>query len=209
MKKSIIISIPLAIVLWYIMFVLKPFNFWLMMSFSTLLLSAITLKSGDLTLKELKPNGRDWMLGIVSAAALYGIFFVGNELLIWVEKTFPALLPDRSQNLAGIYANRGSLSPLLVAGLLCFPIGFGEEFFWRGFVQRYFGRTGKRWTAFAITTAFYTAVHLSTGNPVLLLAALVCGLFWGGLYAWTDRLPAMIISHMLWDPFIFIVLPIQ
>ncbi len=209
MKQSVIISIVLAMVLWYIMFVVKPFNFWLMMSFSTLLLSAITVWSGGLTAKELRPQARDWLWGVLSAAALYGIFFIGNELLIWVERLFPDLLPNRSQNLAGIYANRGSLSPLLVAVLLFFPIGFGEEFFWRGFIQRYLGRHGKSWSAFLITTALYTAVHLSTGNTVLLLAALVCGLFWGGLYAWTGRLPAVLISHMLWDPFIFIVLPIQ
>jgi uncharacterized protein len=209
MKKAVIISILLAMVLWYIMFVLRPLNFWLMMSFSTLLLSAIAVVAGDLTGKDLMPNGRDWLMGIASAVVLYGIFFIGNELLIWVEKVIPAWLPNRSQKLAGIYANRSSLSPLLVGALLFFPIGFGEEFFWRGFVQRYFSRTGKRWVAFAITTALYTAVHVSTGNTVLLLAALVCGLFWGGLYAWTGRLPALLISHMLWDPFIFIMFPIQ
>ena len=37
-----ILYILLAAVLWFVMFVLKPFNFWAMMVFSTSLLSVIS-----------------------------------------------------------------------------------------------------------------------------------------------------------------------
>ncbi|MBS1238114.1 MAG: hypothetical protein H6R37_1358, partial [Deltaproteobacteria bacterium] len=39
-------SIGLAFVLWAVMFVLRPFNFWVMLTFSTSLLSAIAFVLG-------------------------------------------------------------------------------------------------------------------------------------------------------------------
>ena len=209
MKKCVWLSLSLAFVLWYIMFVLRPLNFWLMMSSSTTLLSGITLVYGSLKKSDLLPTWKDAAIGIASAAALYGVFFLGNQVLWLTEKWFPILMAGRSQNLSDIYANRGSLAPGVVAAVLFFPIGFGEEFFWRGFVQKQFSEKGSTIKAFLMTTALYAAVHLSTGNPVLLLAALACGVFWGGLYALTGRLPAVLISHMIWDPLIFILFPIQ
>ncbi len=209
MKKCLPLSLGLALVLWYLVFVVQPFNFWLMMSFNTLLLSGITLACGSLKKADLRPTGRDVLIGIGSALALYFVFFIGNEVLVLVEKSLPGLEIDRSRNIGSIYANRAGLSPALVAGLLFFPIGFGEELFWRGFIQKYFQGRNSRWAALAITTALYVAVHLCTANPVLLLAALVCGVFWGGLYSMTGRLPAVLLSHMIWDPLIFVLFPIQ
>jgi len=209
MKRCVWISLGIAGVLWFMVFVVRPLNFWLMMSVSTLVLSAITLLCGSLKKADLWPTGKDLILGIGSAAALYGIFYLGNAFLSILEGWFPQLPIERGQNISDIYANLGSLSPGLVAGLLFFPIGFGEEFFWRGFIQKYFAAKHSSLKAFIWTTALYVAVHLVTANPVLLLAALVCGLFWGGLYSLTGRLQVVLISHMIWDPFIFILFPIR
>ena len=63
--------------------------------------------------------------------------------------------------------------------------------------------------AFVLTALLYTAIHVPTGNPVLILAALTCGLFWGGFYRATGRLVPVLVSHMLWDPFIFVIMPIK
>jgi hypothetical protein len=62
--------------------------------------------------------------------------------------------------------------------------------------------------AFVLTTACYTAVHLPSGNFMLIMAAMVCGIVWGGLY-WLmpNRLPAIIISHALWDAAAFVWFP--
>lgn len=49
---------------------------------------------------------------------------------------------------------------------------------------------------------------MTTGNPVLLLAALVCGLFWGLLYHFTKSLPLVVISHTAWDLLVFLVFPL-
>ncbi len=53
----------------------------------------------------------------------------------------------------------------------------------------------------------YTAVHLASGNIMLVLAAAVCGVFWGWLYL-RYRSPVLnIVSHTLWDLAVFVVFP--
>ncbi|MGE5840017.1 MAG: lysostaphin resistance A-like protein [Deltaproteobacteria bacterium] len=202
-------SIGLAFVLWGVMFVLRPFNFWFMLTFSTSLLSAVTFALGRPLLSGREFTAKNVFLGVSLAALLYALFYAGNQFLMIFSRIFPALLPDRAGNIASVYANLGGLSPALVGLLLFFPIGFGEEIFWRGFVQRRFGERGTATSAFVVTTLLYTAIHVPTGNPVLILAALTCGLFWGGFYWATGSLVPVLVSHMLWDPFIFVILPIK
>lgn len=199
----------LAFALWVIMFVMRPFNFWLMMSFSTSLLAAwsFALCRPMITRDEL--SLRNVVFGLLAAVLLYALFWVGNQALMILSGALPSLIPDRAGNIRAVYANRGGLSPLLVAMLLFFPIGFGEEVFWRGFVQRRLTASWGPWAAFLCTSLFYTAAHLPTLNPVLILAALTCGLFWGALYMVSGRLVPVLVSHMLWDPAIFVVWPMK
>lgn len=201
-------SIGIAFVLWFIMFVLHPFNFWLMMSFSTTLLSVISFILTKPLFEKTDFSGRNVALGVGSAAILYGIFFLGNELLIAFQDIFPELLGQRADNIQSVYSNRGDVPRFLVAVLLFFPIGFGEEVFWRGLIQKGFSIQFSPLRGLVLTTAIYTAVHIPTLNPVLILAAFTCGLFWGFLYMKTESLVLVTLSHMLWDPFIFVIRPI-
>jgi uncharacterized protein len=207
--QALFMSILLAFVLWFVMFIIRPFNFWLMMSISTSLLAAVSFAfCRPLILRE-ELSLKHILLGILAAALLYVVFWVGNQVLILVSGLLPALIPDRAGNIEAVYANRGALPRVLVGALLFFPIGFGEEIFWRGFVQ---ARFSKRWgasAAFALTTLLYAGVHVPTGNPVLILAALTCGMFWGGLYMAHGKLVPVIVSHMVWDPLIFVLFPIK
>jgi hypothetical protein len=208
-KKGLWASIGLAFVLWVVMFVLQPFNFWAMLTFTTSLLSAVAFVFGRPLLSGRELTAKNVFIGVVLAALLYAVFYLGNQFLLLVSRLFPSLLPDPEGNIASVYANLGGLPPSLVAFLLFFPIGFGEEIFWRGFVQRRFRESGTPTSAFILTTLLYVAIHVPTGNPVLILAALTCGLFWGGFYWATGRLVPVLVSHMLWDPFIFVIVPIN
>lgn len=207
---ALLFSIILAFVLWFVVFILRPFNFWLMMSVNTSLLAAISFAftRGPL----ISPKEFSWknvLLGLPAAVLLYLVFLVGNQVLLLFADLFPALIPDRAGNIEAVYANRGGLSPIVVGALLFFPIGFGEEIFWRGFVQ---ARLSQKWeplAAFALTTLLYTGVHVPTGNPVLILASFTCGVFWGGLYMASGKLVPVLVSHMVWDPLIFVILPIK
>jgi membrane protease YdiL (CAAX protease family) len=92
--------------------------------------------------------------------------------------------------------------------LLLFVIGPAEEIFWRGYVQQ---RLGKRFSvagSMIIATAVYTLVHIASFNFMLIMAAMVCGAFWGLMYCWNKNLLPLIISHALWDVSVFILFPI-
>jgi len=205
--KTVIASIIIAFILWYLTFITKPFNFWLMMTFNTLFLGTISFREGRIFRRD-EWNIRNIIIGVGAAILLYGIFFVGNHILVWVSDSI-GIIPKRAENLDSIYANSEAVSPALIAMLLFFPIGFGEEVFWRGFIQRFFQQKWGRLLAFTITVLLYTGVHVPTANPVLILAAFVCGIFWGGFYCLTKSMVPVIISHMVWDPFIFIIFPVK
>jgi membrane protease YdiL (CAAX protease family) len=207
-RTVITISVALAFFLWYATFIIRPFNFWLMMAFNTGLLSAISFISGGIPWRRKEWNLRNITLGVAAAVALYGVFWLGHEILI-LASTYTGILPRRAENLNAIYASRVELPQYLIAILLFFPIGFGEEIYWRGFVQRLFQARSGKGAAFFLTLVLYTGVHLPTGNPVLILAAFICGIYWGALYRYTGSLVPVLISHMLWDPFIFVIAPIR
>jgi uncharacterized protein len=207
--KALFLSILLAFALWFTMFILRPFNFWLMMSMSTSLLAAVSFAFGRPLILREELSLKNILLGILAAALLYAVFWVGNQVLIFLSGVLPTLIPDRAGNIGAVYANRGELSPVVVGALLFFPIGFGEEIFWRGFVQTGFSKKWGPSSAFALTTLLYVGVHVPTGNPVLILAAFTCGVFWGGIYMTFGRLVPVVISHMVWDPMIFVVWPIR
>jgi hypothetical protein len=204
----VVFSVLLAFFLWYATFIIRPFNFWFMMTFNTLFLSIISFASGKIPWHRGDWSLRNISIGILAAMALYGIFWLGHEILI-LAGAYTGMLPRRAENLNAIYASRAELPQYIIAILLFFPIGFGEEIYWRGFIQRFFQMRWGKGTAFLLTVILYTGMHLSTGNPVLILAALICGVYWSGLYWYTGSLVPVLISHMLWDPFIFVIAPIK
>jgi len=203
----VFLSIVLAFVLWYLVFIIRPFNFWFMMSFNTVILGIISFVCGGMAFKWEEWSLKNISLGIALAAVLYSIFWLGHHTLIWFS-SLTGILPERAKNLQSIYANREVVSPALIALLLFFPIGFGEEVFWRGYIQRYMQKKWGKTIAFVATVILYTGVHIPTATPVLILAAFVCGIYWSGLYSITGSLVPVIVSHMVWDPFIFIIFPI-
>ena len=199
-----LIYIALAAVLWFVMFVLKPFNFWLMMAFSTSVLSIISYVHYKDQFRKEYFDLKEIALGIGSAALLYFVFLLGRFILDNI-----GLIPNHAQNISSVYANKEQLPEWAVAMLLFFPIGFGEEYFWRGYIQRHLGEKYGKWKALALTVAFYTAVHIPTMNPILLLASFLVGIYWGLIFLWRGNIVAAAISHMLWDPFIFVVFPLN
>lgn len=199
-----LIFVALAFVLWFVMFVLKPLNFWVMMAFSTSVLYAISILYYRDQLNRENFKATEILIGISSAAVLYLIFWFGKFIL---DKY--GIIPNHNQNISSVYANREALPGWLVALLLFFPIGFGEEMFWRGYLQRLLSNKYNKWIGLVITVFFYTAVHIPTMNPILLLASFLVGVYWGLIFLWRGNIIAAVISHMLWDPFIFVIYPIN
>jgi hypothetical protein len=175
-----------------------------MMAFSTSILYAISIiYNGDQLNREyFKIN--EILIGISSAVVLYFVFWLGKIIL---DKY--GIIPNHNQNISSVYANKEVFPGWLVALLLFFPIGFGEEMFWRGYLQRLLSEKYSKWFGLLITVFFYTAVHIPTMNPVLVLASFIVGIYWGLIFLWRGNIIAVVISHMIWDPFIFVIFPIK
>lgn len=219
MKNGVI----LAAVLWFVMF--SPWtaphvNFWLMMTLSAICLTTYAFYAGGCPLSATCPSApspqagqqsqpRDtgvslWqqvLLGIALAIVLWGVFWVGDKVSQWL---FGFARPQ----VDAIYTIKAGTSPTLIAALLLLIIGPAEELFWRGYVQR---QMMARWgtnTGFLVATLCYTLIHIWSLNFMLVMAALACGVIWGGLYRLRpDWLPALILSHALWDAAAFVVFP--
>lgn len=196
--------IIIAFILWLNVFVLQPFNFWVTISLATSLMSLISLSEYKNLLSENNWTKNNILIGIFSAIILYGIFFIGK----WILDNF-GIIPNYRQNISYIYANRGIIPRWIICILLIFPISFGEEVFWRGCIQKYFYEKYNSKKSLFITTALYTAIHIPTLNPILILSALLVGIYWGAIFTWRKSVIPSLISHMLWDPLIFIIFPIN
>lgn len=178
------------------------FNFWIAMTVSATILIAVSIIGRKELLKQFNTNWKSITWGVVSAALLWIIFFFGEF--------FATLLFDfaRSQ-VDSIYALKDNQNKLLISLGLIFIIGPSEEFFWRGYIQHSLIERVGEWKAFIITTLIYALVHIWSFNFVLIMAALICGVFWGLMYRYNKNMIPLIVSHALFDVVVFIVLPIM
>lgn len=200
--KFLLSSIFLAAIFWFLMFF--PYlglniNFWMMMTAASLTLTLLALYFGgkpDLTF-----SWRELLSGLGIAVVLWFVFWTGDKLS---QLLFDFARPQVDL----IYGIKGGTSPTLISLLLLCIIGPGEEIFWRGYVQR---RLSARWspnTGFLLATAAYTLIHIPSPNFMLVMAALVCGVIWGGLFRLFPRhFTAIVVSHALWDAAAFVWFP--
>ena len=64
-----------------------------------------------------------------------------------------------------------------------------------------------RWSGALMAAFAYGGVHVVTGNFTLLGAASVAGAHWCALYAAGVPLGALVVSHVTWDVWIFLLQP--
>jgi hypothetical protein len=110
-------------------------------------------------------------------------------------------MPKGTAEIGDIYALREIRPKEEIALRLAAVIGPAEELFWRGWLQ---GRVG--WLP---ASAAYAGAHLVTRNATLVGAAGVAGIYWGALAALGAPMGALIVSHMVWDIWIFLVSPTE
>lgn len=202
--KKLLGPIGLAAVLWFLMF--SPwtgdyFNFWFFMSFSALVLSFLSLIYGRGLDRTFSINARDFALGIGSAALLWGVFYLGD-----ICSTL--IFPFADGQITSIYDMKSGQNPALLVGLLLFIIGPAEEIFWRGYVQNVLMAGRPPLVALALSSILYALVHIWSFNFILVMAALVCGVFWGLLYKVNNNMFTLVVSHGVWDVAVFILFPI-
>ncbi len=185
---------------------LGPLDFWWGMSASLAVLVSLSLWAdpqyrGILARDIRRDVFKKMALGLATALFLYLVFWAGGA-------ASRAVLPFADKGIAAVYAFKLGTPPARVFVLLALIIGPGEEIFWRGFVQRRcekkFGFPG----GWLLASAFYALVHLGSLNPMLVMTAFVCGLYWGALYSLSRSVLLISISHTIWDIAIFIVFPL-
>lgn len=201
--KECVSLLILAFFFWFLLFSplsFLPLNFWVGMVIGTSLLAGTSLYV-QRRKKELFHFSWSYVfIGICSAFILYFVFYVGNLLTGF-------LLPGADQNLASIYDIKEGYSPFLIGVLVFFIIGPAEEIFWRGFIQAELGNALGNIGGVLTASLLYALVHVWAGNLLLLGAAFVAGLFWGGLFIKYKSLWPVIISHSVWDVLVFLVFP--
>jgi uncharacterized protein len=192
----------LASGLWFITFALGWTSFWIKISLSAALLAVMSVLLRPPPREDFRFTDRAVFLGLLSAAALYFIF--------WAGKTISTALFDfAGQQIGGIY-HKGTGTPMLTIGLLLFLVtGPSEEIFWRGYLQRSLMERFGRWPGWAAATAIYAGVHIWSFNFMLVGAAAVAGAFWGVLYMRLGSLAPVILSHSVWSTVIFAVFPMR
>lgn len=212
---GIILSVISALLCWTYMFcpiVPKALPFWHMMVGAAILLSILSFVFGWDIWKQRWQNrigGLKYiigqiLLGIALAIILWGIFWLGDKLSQWMFPSFA-----RAQ-VNSIYSIKDGFNPHMVGLLLLLLIGPAEEIFWRGYVQEKLQRScSKTWIGAVVGIALYTAIHIPSCNFMLIVAAGVCGVVWGGLYWWKPQwFPALLLSHAVWDAAVFVWFPI-
>jgi len=192
-------AVALACLGWFFTFGLAWGNFWVKIGLTVAIVSGYSLLWQK---PRVRFTASSVGLGLVSAVVLYGVFFAGHAIA-------PLVLPGAHAQVGGIYGLGEGSSRVWIFLLLFFVTGPGEEIFWRGFLQH---RMEQRWgagRAYAAATLVYGGVHVFSGNPMLVLAALVAGAFWGALYVWKHDVALLVVSHAFWSAFIFAVVPIR
>jgi hypothetical protein len=139
-------------------------------------------------------------IGLASAAVLYVTFQLGDRF----ARRF---VPSGDREIREIYDLRTLRRKEEIATRLATIIGPAEELFWRGLVQSALMRRYGRWTGAALATMAYGGVHVVSGNFTLLGAAGIAGAHWSALYAAGVPLGALIVSHVAWDVWIFLIQP--
>lgn len=199
--KAVTATVALAAGFWFITFYLEWGVFWFKIAPSALILAGLSLALQPARYLRFSINRRTIAIGMASAALLYLIFWAGKAVSMMV-------LPFAEDQVGAIYNKGHGTPPWLIMLLLFFVTGPCEEIYWRGYLQRNLMDRlgdGRGW---ALATALYAGVHVSSGNFMLIGAAGVAGAFWGAIY-WRFRdVSAIIISHSIWSTVIFVIMPV-
>ncbi len=196
-----LLTLPVALLLFANTFVFSTREFWIAMASGALVLAALAAIIRGTDLYRERDEFVDIVLGVGSFIFLYAAFWIGDKLV-------RAVIPGGGAQIGSVYGLGQQLPLLVIAVLLVFVIAPGEELYWRGLVQ---WGVAARWGAGPGILAgwlLYAAAHLVSGSLVVVLAAFVAGFVWALLYAVRDRLLPVVVSHVLFDLFVFVLAPL-
>jgi uncharacterized protein len=190
----VVAGLVVAAVAWAVLFLPRQDRFWDRALPAGLAIGVYGAVAQRHRLDDLwRPEALDVVIGVVAAAGLYGVFWVGDRAL---HRLLPALAADVGELYSVSASSRRRLVPVILV-----VVGASEEMFWRGFVQ---ARAGV-----LVALVGYAAVHLWAGKAVLVLAAAVGGAAWSALFGWRGTLVAPVVCHALWDLAVVVWFPFR
>jgi uncharacterized protein len=175
-------------------------RFWSRMTYTGLALGSFGLLVSPLSRRALRVRPWHVIAGLASAGVLYVTFQVGDRF----ARRF---VPGGDRQIREIYALRELRPRAEITARLASIVGPAEEIFWRGLVQESLMARYGRWRGAVLASLAYSGVHVTTGNFTLLGAAGVAGAHWCALYALGVPLGVLVVSHVAWDVWIFLVQP--
>jgi len=173
--------------------------FWYIYTATALFLIAYSIMNEES--EDSLPVHKYLLLGIGTGFGIYLIFWVGHFFLQAIQFSHAVA---QVEYLYWKIAPKDIIHYILLI-LILVP---GEEFFWRGFIQKRLLRYSSFWQSIILTSILNASVYLFTSLYTLLIAALISGLVWGWLYAKYRSLPLAIISHLTFDLTMFLFLPL-
>jgi membrane protease YdiL (CAAX protease family) len=174
-------------------------RFWHRMTRTGLALGSLAL-AVDPSLRRTRIRRKDVAIGLVAAAGLYAVFQAG-------DRAARAVMPKGGDEIDAIYGLRRLEPAPKLAARLALVVGPAEELFWRGLVQRGLADRVGNVRAAGLSAAAYAGAHIVTGNLTLIGAAGVAGAYWSALAAAGVPMGALIVSHIVWDIWIFLIAP--
>ncbi len=200
-KSFLILGLVIATGFWFELFRWRLANFWVSMAVFTFLLSIYSIWRRPRLFSQKISIKQTLIIGLISAVLLYFLF--------WVGRYVTSFLPFQAEQIQAAYQNKQEAPLGIILLLMVLFIGPGEEIFWRGFVQSEFEDWTGKTIGWLLASALYAAIHILTGNSILVGAAATAGLFWGWLYLRYRNIYVNILSHILWDVSIFLIWPIR
>lgn len=176
----------LAVGVWVFMFRLPRAGIWLRTWVSAGLLSAYAV--GALALL----NRADEALGPIAVSEVAIGLGVGAAWLVATHighALFCRFVPGFIEQIHDLYAIRDRDRVSTMVGPIV-AMGVAEELFFRAFLQERLG--------LAVAVGIYAGVQIVERKWALVLAALLGGAVWGGLFWWRDGLVAPVMAHVLW-----------
>ena len=200
-RRGLAVGLVIVIASMFLLFTVPPSYFAAATFVSTSCMIGVAYSLGGLG--RGRPLPRPFLLGLASAALLYGIFY-GGALAVSTYHPF-GITSASEASIYSLISSPGNPTYLQVLVLLFDSAGF--ETFFRGVLQkRLSARLGV--LAAPAVALLDAAIHVATLNPLWVGATFVTDLVWGVTWHYGKGVQSSFTSHFLWDVAIFIIRPI-
>ncbi len=201
MQKFDYLYFLLPLVLWPLTFIVFSKYFIYAMSVSALILAALSFfRYRRYIFFRSKSFAKVAAYGAIGAVVLYALFVLGY---------YAALFTGNIAYVKEVYTLIYSQAQTILLIVLLAVIGISEELYWRGGMQGFIKKNSKLFNKmpWLASSLYYGAVHISTLNPILVLAALFVGIVTSPL-ANRYGILASAIAHVAWIEAIIVFLPV-